>query len=303
MFSPARRISSILSRQTVGSRSTVQWKRSFSASVRARSDANEEPFVVVSKDKEDPSVVIITFNRPKNLNALSQNLGDSFKNVIEDISTKTDGSVRCVVVTGAGRAFSAGGDLDFLQKRQVTASEENSRTMLAFYKRFLHVRTLPVPVIACINGPAVGAGMCLTLACDMRVAAKDAKMSVNFVRLGLHPGMASTHFLAKICGPQQASRLLLTGETITGEEAKDLGIVVDAVEKEQVLERALVLARSVAAAAPEAVRATVRSLRLQQDVGMEQAIQREADAQAHSYTSADYKEGISAIIERRKPNF
>lgn len=116
-----------------------------------------------------------------------------------------------MVLTGEGRAFSAGGDLAWLRERASSDPRDNVDTMLAFYDRFLCLRSLPVPIIAAINGPAVGAGLCLTLACDLRVAARSAKLGFTFVHLGLHPGMGCTHFLPKIAGPQTAARLLLSG--------------------------------------------------------------------------------------------
>ena len=189
----------------------------------------------------DGKVAVLTLNAPSKLNALSEDMGDE---LMEHVMTlQQNESVRCCVVTGAGKAFSAGGDLQFLMDRHNDSPENNISVMEKFYKRFLCLRKLPVPVIGAINGPAVGAGFCLgmfgkisgrfhyapsklsflilisvipsTLAlggCDIRVASSKAKMGLTFVKLGLHPGMAATHFLPLIAGPQVAADLLLTGD-------------------------------------------------------------------------------------------
>jgi len=229
------------------------------------------------------------------------NLGfkDAVAELREDCKTE---DIRAVVVTGNGRAFSAGGDLDFLRDRHHDKPANNAPIMRAFYDGFLCVRTLPVPVIAAINGHAVGAGLCFALACDIRIAAAKAKLGVTFVGLGLHPGMASTHFLPKIVGPQVASQLLLTGELISGTEAEKKGVVAEAVEGE-VMERAMEMANQMAKAGPIAVQTCVRTLRNAQDEGLERAVWREADAQAQTYASQDLLEGVNAVAEKRTPEF
>ena len=173
--------------------------------------------------------------------------------------------------------------------------------MRRFYQRFLSVRDLPVPVIAAINGPAVGAGLCFALACDVRIAAPTAKLGLTFVGLGLHPGMGATHFLPSIAGPQVAAEMMLTGKLLTGEEAAARGVVAAAVEEP--LAAAMEMAAQMAGASPVAVRTCVRSLRFQQEAGLEAALWREADAQAQCYASADLLEGVNAVAEKRRPNF
>ena len=203
----------------------------------------------------------------------------------------------------SGKAFSAGGDLQFLLARANDTPIVNSQVMRDFYKRFLSLRTLPVPVVAAVNGPAIGAGFAVSLACDMRVIAADAKVGLTFATLGLHPGMGSTHYLPSLVGIEKAARLLLTGAIIEGTEAGQLGICSSVVLKDQVVPQALKLAREIASASPVAVRSTTVSLRMKQDVGLEQALQREADCQAHSYNMPDLKEGLEAVKAKRKPIF
>jgi len=157
-------------------------------------------------------------------------------------------------------------------------------------------------VIGAINGAAVGAGFCLALGgCDVRVAANNAKMGLTFVKLGLHPGMAATHFLPLIAGPQVASDLLLTGRLVGASEAQQLGLVAKV--GEDAMDLALSLARDICKSAPVAVRTTVQTLRNKQNVGLEEAFLAEATAQSLCYPTKDLAEGVKALQEKRKPTF
>jgi enoyl-CoA hydratase/carnithine racemase len=204
-------------------------------------------------------VALVTLNHAAKFNALTVACGERFARVVAALAA--DPAVRAVVLTGAGAAFSAGGDLEFLHARIGTDPVRNSEEMRRFYARFLSLRALPVPTIAAINGPAIGAGCCVATACDLRIAAASARLGYTFATLGIHPGMAATHFLPQHLGMQQAARLLLTGEVITGTEAARIGLVLEAVPTEDVLPKALALARSIAKASPVAVRTCVKSLR------------------------------------------
>ncbi|CAE8708393.1 unnamed protein product, partial [Polarella glacialis] len=155
-----------------------------------------------------------------------------------------------------------------------------------------------------INGPAIGAGMCLAMACDVRVAARTAKIGFPFVSLGLHPGMGATHMIASVAGYEVAYRLLLTGDLVSGDEAKELRLVSQvAADGPGAQAEAMAIAERMAAQAPVAVRSLVRSLRMKQDQGLEAALWREADAQAHCYNTPDMREGLKASAERRAPRF
>ena len=175
--------------------------------------------------------------------------------------------------------------------------------MRNFYQRFLCIREVPFPTIAAINGAAVGAGLCLSLACDLRVCYKSAKLGVTFSQLGIHPGMGSTHFLPKLIGQQEANKLLLTGELIDGMTAKNIGLVLESLEKDEVIPRAEQLAHQIASASPIAVRSCIRTLRLEADTNLDKALWREADAQSYCYASKDMEEGLRAIKAKTKPEF
>ncbi len=250
-----------------------------------------------------PHIGVLTLNIPDKLNALSVAVGEEFQRTVATVAQNKE--LRALVLTGAGSAFSAGGDLAFLQARGSMTSAENSAEMLRYYDRFLSLRrTVGVPTIAAINGAAVGAGLVLAMTCEIRVVAADAKLGVNFSRIGIHAGLGSTHFLPALIGNQNAAYLLLTGQLISGTRAHEMGIALAAVPKaEDVLKRALEIAGEMAAASPVAVQATLRTLRATQDVGLSKALQREADSQAHCYAHPDLKEGLEAIKQKRTPSF
>jgi enoyl-CoA hydratase/carnithine racemase len=280
-------------------------KKAFGTFARKMSSTSNK-LILVSKHTNaagsDTGVRVVKFNNPAKLNALTVDIGNEFNATMKELGK--DKSVRAIVLTGEGRAFSAGGDLDFLVERTKDQPVNNSHIMREFYSRFLSFRDLVhVPIISAINGPAVGAGLCLASATDIRIAAHDAKMGYNFVALGLHPGMGASYYLQKLVGPQIAFRLLLTGELITGQQAKELGLVLASYEKDQVLPESLKLAEAIAANAPETVKHTTVTLRMHQDVGLDSGLQREADAQALSYAGSEIKEGLSAAKEKRKPEF
>jgi len=228
-------------------------------------------------------------------------MGEQFENIITKINN--DKSVRCCIVTGEGKAFSAGGDFQFITDRTIDEPNNNSLVMKKFYDRFLSIRSLHVPVIAAINGHAIGAGLCLALASDLRIAAKDAKLGVTFTALGFHPGMGASHFLPLLAGNQVSTRMLLMGELLSGEEAKSNGLVLDAVDQEKVLPNAIEIARKIADQSSVAVQTTIRTIRNQQDINLQTNLWREATAQSICYAGPDVKEGVAAVKEKRKPIF
>ena len=211
--------------------------------------------------------------------------------------------VRCVLLRGEGKAFCAGGDLGFIDARTHASAEENRAAMLAFYRLFLSVRRLEVPSIALLHGPARGAGVCFALACDLRLASSDVSLALNFVRLGLHPGMGASWLLPRIVGPARAAELLLTGQSIDAEEALRIGLVNRVVAADGLLEAGRSMAAVIATAAPIAVRQTKRSLLATFDRTLDQALEGEADAQAVDYASEDLVEGVRAAREKRSPSF
>ncbi len=252
----------------------------------------------------DNGVVVLTFDDPARRNAMTEQLGDALASATAQL--RGDSDVRVVVLTGTPPAFSAGGDLDFLEDLATRARDggfDATETMRTFYERFLSLRDLPVPVIAAVNGHAVGAGLCVALACDLRVVADEAKVGLNFSRLGLHPGMGATWLLPRIVSQQHAAQLLYTGELIDGAAAHRIGLALESHPAERVLERALEIADQIAAASPTVVRQVKRTLSLTERLDLTGALRVEASSQAVSYASADLAEGLAAARERRDPDF
>ena len=244
-------------------------------------------------------IITLTLNHPENLNAMSAEMGDEVTHLVGTL--KEDQDARVLVLTGAGRAFCAGGTKGNLQSRTTGTNREPPKL---FYKKFLALRQLEIPTIAAINGPAVGAGFCVALACDMRVAAATARMGLNFVRLGIHPGMAGTYTTPRIVGMAKACEVIFTGRLYTGEEAFAMGLVNRVVAQEKVLEEALSLAREIATnSAPIAVRLAKRALYKNDADLLEAAIEVESEYQAYTWTTEDAKEGITAMTEKRAPKF
>jgi enoyl-CoA hydratase/carnithine racemase len=214
--------------------------------------------------------------------------------------------VRAVVLTGDGSDFSAGGDVSFLRARVKDSHEGNVKAMRAFYDSFLSLRKVGVPVIAGINGNAIGAGFCVALACDIRLVASDAKLAINFTRLGIHPGMGATYFIPRLVGVSAASRIILAGETFSGAEAVRLGLVSASYPTgDKVREEALALAVSIAkGTSPIAVSEVLKTLRGDDERGLPAALQREAEAQAACYAQGrDLSEALDALKEKRSPKF
>jgi len=251
--------------------------------------------------ERDGGVATLTFNRPDVRNAMTVELTDAFTDAISEL--RADDSVRCVVVTGAGKAFCAGGDLSWIKPGPGADVPSMRAKMRAFYPRFLAIRSLDVPTIAAINGAAIGAGLCVAMACDIRVAAEDAKLSTAFMRLGMHPGMAATYLLTRLVGTARAAELFFTAKTIDGREAERIGLVNRAVTPASLLDEAHALAKEIAANAPIPMGMTKRALYLAERADMETMLEYEGLAQPVTLATADLLEGLDAVKEKRPPRF
>lgn len=254
-------------------------------------------------DRRDDGVAVLTLHDPDRRNAMTEAMGDDLRSACGQVAG--DDGVRAVVVTGTPPAFSGGGDLGMLEELGRRTREEGfdaTDVMRGFYDRFLAVADLPQPVIAAIGGHAVGAGLCVALACDLRVVAEDARVGLNFARLGLHPGMGGSFTLPRAVGDQRAALWLYTGRLVSGTEAVAAGLALSAHPADEVLPEALSIAADIAASSPVVVRQTKRTLRAA-PADLRTALELEAAAQAVGYGTEDLLEGISAARERRTPTF
>ncbi len=252
-------------------------------------------------ERRPDGIAVLTLNDPDRRNAMADDMTAAWKKAVADL--RADRDVRCVVITGAGSAFSSGGDLSWLADTNSVAVPALRDRMLEFYRTWLAVRDLEVPTIAAVNGHAVGAGLCLALACDLRYAAEDAKLLAPFTALGLHPGMAATWLFPEVAGLPIAREMLLAGRVLTGAEAQASGLVNRAVPRERVLAEALEVAGRVAAQAPVATRLTKVALAGGGHPDMESALRWESLAQPVTMATRDMVEGLTAQRERRAPRF
>jgi enoyl-CoA hydratase len=207
------------------------------------------------------------------------------------------------VVTGAGTAFCSGGNTGWIASEPDASVDQLRTRMVAFYRAWLSIRRLEVPTIAAVNGAAIGAGLCLALACDLRYAAAGARLGAPFVRLGMHAGMAATYLLPNVVGEAHARDLLLTGRLVDADEALRLGLVSRVLDADGFLDEVLATAAGVAATAPVASRLTTVALRDGGHADFETALQWEGLAQPVTLATADLQEGIAAAREKRPPRF
>lgn len=246
-------------------------------------------------------IATVTLARPDRRNALTLEMAGELAEAVQRIDA--DPAVRVVLVRGEGHSFCAGGDFDLIEAASTRPVEENRLAMRRFYGAMLVVARIRVPTIAVVQGAAVGAGLCLAAACDLRVAAEDAKLGANFVRIGLHPGMAATALLPRLVGAARATELLLTGRTVSGVEAAAMGLVHQAVPTADLAATATALAETIAAAAPIAVRQAKETLQRTLWPALEEATDRESFAQALDFATEDLREAVRAFREGRAPDF
>jgi enoyl-CoA hydratase/carnithine racemase len=248
----------------------------------------------------DGDIGVITLNRPDNRNSMTPEVLDAF--LAASTAARADTRVRCIVITGRGSCFSSGADFNSVLQREGDRRAPQERSF-AMYEPFLSVLDLAVPVIGALNGHAVGGGFGLSLVCDLRIGAVEAKYGANFVKLGLAPGMGISYSLPRLIGMARASELLLTGRLVDGAEAERIGLLNRAVPAADVLREAMALARTIADNAPFAVRETKRAIHRGLDLQIREAARLEAYAQADSIAMEDSREGIAALLAKRPPKF
>jgi enoyl-CoA hydratase len=251
-------------------------------------------------ERPAPGVVRLVLDNPDQRNAMSEEMTSSWVRAIDALAD--DREVRVVVVTGEGSAFCSGGDTSWIASEPDAGVDHLRHRMMPFYRAWLSIRRLEVPTIAAVNGPAIGAGLCLALACDLRYAASGAKLGVPFVRLGMHAGMGGTFLLPDVVGEAAARDLLLTGRVVDADEALRLGLVSRVIEPDVFDTTVLEAAVGIAGNAPIATRYTKVAL-AHGFADLDSCLQWEALAQPATLTTADLQEGIRASRERRTPEF
>ena len=247
-------------------------------------------------------ILTITLNRPEKLNAFIGHMRRDLAEALEHAGS--DRSVRVVVITGAGRAFCAGGDVAFMaQLMQRRDSEEFARILGAGRRVILAIRQMSKPVIAAVNGPASGAGANLAFACDLRIASTNATFSQSFLKVGLHPDWGGTYFLPRLVTPNKACELFFLGESIDAAEAQRLNIVNQVVAPEDFEAATMQLAERLRAAPPLAIAAAKQAVYASEAADLEEMLRYETEAQLRCFDSDDGHEGVRAFLEKREPHF
>lgn len=264
--------------------------------------AGTDPAVLVTRDETDPSVAVVTLNRPAKYNALTVELKEAL--LAAAVEVAADETVRAVVLTGAGKAFCVGQDLG----EHAAALDADPVDALGTVRRHYNplIRALneaPKPVVAAINGPCVGAGLGIALATDLRIAAEGLKFATAFTGIGLSTDSGLAASLAHAVGVSRATELVLLNEQFTAEDARNWGLVRDVVPTDEVLGTALELARRLAAGPTRAYAEVKGALRFGAVNELPAVLEYEADAQVRLSTTRDHQQAVSDFLAKKKPVF
>jgi enoyl-CoA hydratase len=253
-----------------------------------------ESIIVEIKD----SVGLIKMNRPQAMNALnSQTLGE-LKEALSQL--KDDDAVRVIIITGEGKAFVAGADIAEMKDMTKEQAEEFSRTGQKVFNKIAKIKK---PVIAAVNGFALGGGCELAMACDIRVASDKAKMGQPEVNLGVIPGFAGTQRLSRLVGTAKAKELIFTADMVDAQTALSIGLVNQVVPAEQLMDVCMEMAKKIASKGPKAVKLAKKVISEGIEEKLEKGSEYETEDFGECFASGEAKEGMSAFLEKRKPNW
>lgn len=253
---------------------------------------------------EADGVATMVLNRPEKLNAFDDAMRAEFLVAIDALAARRD--LRVLVITGAGRAFSAGGDVAYMVrlKQQGAAYEGGLGTLVdAGATAIRKIVALPYPTIACVNGPAAGGGANLALACDLRIASERASFGQSFVKIGMHTDWGGSYFLPRLVGLAKALELCWLGDMVEAHEAHRIGLVNHLVPHDLLEAETRALALRLTAAPQTSVRAAKRNLRAFLSRTLDESLDAEYEAQAACWESPDSSEGVRAFVEKRPPGF
>ena len=260
-----------------------------------------EDFGDVILDKDDVGVLTVTLNRPDKLNALTLPMRRSLKHLPDAISN--DDSVKAVVLTGAGRGFCSGADLSVGAENPYPTPQDRAGLEELRYSWVAAFRGVSKPLIAAVNGPAVGGGLSIALACDVRFASESASFGAVWIRRGLVPDMGASKLLVELLGPTKALRLIWSGEPVSASAALGMGLVDELVSASDLMPRATAYARMLASGPSVAVELSKRLVRFAVDHSLEDATAMEELYQGLTSRTQDVLEGRVAFQERRRPQF
>jgi len=249
------------------------------------------------------NIATITLNRPDVLNAVNQTMGLELLKALK--AAGDDDEMRCLIITGSGRAFSAGEDIQDLrgQYERGENPQLGERLLHKYNPLIRRIRQTPKPIIAAVNGVAAGAGAGIAYACDIRTAADSAKFIQAFIRVGLAPDSGTSFFLPRLVGFAKALELSLTGDELTSKEAERLGVVAKVVPADQLMTTTRELAGKLARGPTKAIGLTKRALNKSIGSDLEGVLEYESYLQEIAGATSDHIEAVRAFFERRKPNF
>lgn len=248
-------------------------------------------------DQQD-NVLIIRLNVPEKRNALILEMRHELLRVLE--RAEEDENVRCIVLTGEGKAFSAGGDLSSLKELKPLEGRKRLQSSHPLIMKLLEIEK---PIIAAVNGPAAGAGFSLALLCDLIIASEQAFFIQSFVNVGLIPDFAAMHFLPKLVGMHKAKELMFLGERISAAEAQEIGIVNRVVPADSLLDETLKLANKLAEKAPVSIGMMKKIMNQHLNRDVKVLLELEAQGQEICFQTEDFQEGARAFFEKRPPRF
>jgi 2-(1,2-epoxy-1,2-dihydrophenyl)acetyl-CoA isomerase len=247
-------------------------------------------------------ITTITLDRPEKLNAFAGTMREDLLAALR--AAGSDPECRVVVITGAGRAFCAGGDVDYMSGLQKDGNVEAFRKLLDAGRDIVTaIAEMAKPVMASINGVAAGAGCNLALACDYRIASDTAKLGETFVRIGIHPDWGGTWFLPRLVGPSRALEILMTGRMVDAAEALAIGMVDRVVSAAELPAQTATLARAIAQGPPLAIAGIKRALAASPTNSLRAQVELESEHQLRAFLSGDAAEGMAAFFEKRPPSF
>jgi enoyl-CoA hydratase len=260
-------------------------------------------FETLFHERHGDGVVVLTLNRPDRGNGVVPELARDLLDALTEL--ERDESVRCLVLTGAGRQFCAGADLKAMREHldtvlPVTNEPYNARVLFPVTQR---VSASRLPLIAAINGGATAGGLDLALACDLRVASTAARMGETYINLGLPLGNGGAWFLPRLLGSGLAAELALTGDVVTAEQALEIGLVNRVVSPEELIPTAVAIATKIAAKSWRAVEATKQALRASWQLDLAGSMNASYWSVAALHHGADLSEGVNAFLEKRTPRF
>ena len=246
-------------------------------------------------------ILTITLNRPKQLNALTLEADEELIDLFESLAEQHD--VRVVIITGAGKAFCVGADMSFLDIVGEGSLEEVRFKLHKIIRIALIFQTLEKPIIAAINGYALGQGLNIAVACDMRIASDTAILGEEFINMALFPDLGGAYLMQQLLGPAKAKEMTFTGERISAQEAEKIGLVNKVVSADSLMDEVYKLATTLASKSPLAMAVSKRTFNLALMGALENTINFEASLQSILASSQDHKEAVRAFIEKRKPVF